>query len=958
VVRGLALYTGSFTPSTSPLALTQAAGTNIVALTGIPTNGNSVFFNGTTDYLTATSPTLSASWTIEFWMYCTLASTQQTIVSFNGGSFSGINIWRNTSNQLVVDDGVNGQSAWTGVTMPTNAWAHVAIVKNGATTTGYINGAVTGSHTFTPSSTGFINVGRYNAAPYYYYNGYLSNMRVVNGTAVYTSAFTPATSPLTAISGTSFLSFQGNTITETSNNLTITRAGNPTISQTQSPFGYSPILLTCQPPYATVIADNSLASNPITINGTARASSTWSPFGYSPSLLALQNSTLTDSALDYLTITAATTTVKPLAVSPFTPTASSISNYSSLTFSGSMYFDGTGDYLTFPINSPAMFLGINDFTIEAWIYPTTYTGANQVIISGQSDLASAAGSAFGMYISAATTTDCYAGSTAVSVTSPNPVKSQWSHVALVRSGTSLKTYLNGVQVGSASFASATTAVNNGATTYPGSIGGFSNGGTVLFTGYMSDVRIVKGAALYKANFFPGTSPATPAGTVPGTLTTYSSALLVNGTTGGVVDATRTVDLETVADAKMVQNSPYSGSYYSVYFSGSDSFSLTPGAFGANNFTIEFWTNTATTGQVFFNNWRWYNGLTPGSLAIFTDASNLLTVGIYTGGGSDYNAAPTTSAGISTSYTSYLGKWTHIAVVRSGANIYLFVNGVLSSSSALTSNTALNLEDRTTYTFGQWNSNSGGPAWGLVGNVSNFRIVKGTALYTSGFTPATTPLTAVSGTSLLTFQSNKFVDNSSGALALTLGGSPKVQPQNPFQVNAGVSYYFDGTGDYLVMPENTGLWYFGTGDFTIETWLYLGATNASTAYIVARSQHGVGSDWYFGTTSTNQLQFYMLTGGAGNTATSTGTLVLNTWNHIAVARSGTNVRLFINGVVDGTLTSFNGTLTSSYGPTVISNASNNTGSHYLTGYLADLRITKGYARYTAAFTPPTSPVIAR
>lgn len=103
---------------------------------------------------------------------------------------------------------------------------------------------------------------------------------------------------------------------------------------------------------------------------------------------------------------------------------------------------------------------------------------------------------------------------------------------------------------------------------------------------------------------------------------------------------------------------------------------------------------------------------------------------------------------------------------------------------------------------------------------------------------------------------------------------------------------------------------------------------------------------------------MLTGGAGNTATSTGTLVLNTWNHIAVARSGTTVRLFINGVIDGTLTSFTSALTSSYGPPVIANASNNTGSHLLTGYITDLRITRGLARYTATFTPPTSPVIPR
>jgi hypothetical protein len=939
VVRGLALYTGSFTPSTSPLALTQAAGTNIVALTGIPTNGNSVFFNGTTDYLTATSPTLSASWTIEFWMYCTLASTQQTIVSFNGGSFSGINIWRNTSNQLVVDDGVNGQSAWTGVTMPTNAWAHVAIVKNGATTTGYINGAVTGSHTFTPSSTGFINVGRYNAAPYYYYNGYLSNMRVVNGTAVYTSAFTPATSPLTAISGTSFLSFQGNTITETSNNLTITRSGNPTISQTQSPFGYSPILLTCQPPYATVIADNSLASNPITINGTARASSTWSPFGYSPSLLALQNSTLTDSALDYLTITAATTTVKPLAVSPFTPTASSISNYNSLVFSGSMYFDGTGDYLTMPFNSPAILLGNNDFTIEAWIYPTTYSGANQIIISGQSDLASAAGSGFGIYISAATTSDFYVGATAVSVTSPNPVKNQWSHVAVVRNGQSLTMYLNGVRVGFNSFASATSAVNNGTTTYAPSIGAFSNAGTVPFAGYMSDVRIVKGAALYKANFFPGTAPATPAGTVPGTLTTYSSALLVNGTTGGVVDATRTVDLETVGDAKVTPFSPYNGSYYSNLFDGGTSYftGTTAVAFpiGTETFTVEMWLNKS-------NAWNTGNQVllissTSSSFQLWVDASVPAIKVSFNGGATPLSYSTSSLA---------LGTWYHLAVVRSSSSFTMYVNGV----SVATGTDSGSFATPSSIIIGNFTS---GTTSGWNGYVSNLRIVRGAAVYTSNFTPSTTSLTAVAGTSLLTCQSNKFVDNSTNALTLTPTGTPKVVTQNPFAVNAGFSYYFDGTGDYLKSAASVQALALGSGDFTLEYWIY--PSSLAVQFTVIDFRGATSNVGFTDYVSTNG-KINLFQEGGTTYLTTTGSLVAGAWTHVAYVRSSGTIKVYFNGVADATTASNTTNWLAPNGVGVI--GVNYTLANYFTGYLADLRITRGLARYTATFTPPTSPAIAR
>ena len=198
-----------------------------------------ISFNGTSQYLTATSPNLSGTWTVEMWCYWTTGATQTTIVSFNNGSNSGINLWKNSSNQLVADDGVNGVVAMSTVTPTIGAWNHIAFVRVGTTTSGYVNGVLAGTTTYTPGTTSAVSVGRYNGSPFYYFPGYISNLRVVNGVAVYTSAFTPPQAILPAIAGTSLLlnvTDSTNFIRDNStNNYTVTNNGSATFTAT-GPF--------------------------------------------------------------------------------------------------------------------------------------------------------------------------------------------------------------------------------------------------------------------------------------------------------------------------------------------------------------------------------------------------------------------------------------------------------------------------------------------------------------------------------------------------------------------------------------------------------------------------------------------------------------------------------------------------------------------------------------------------
>jgi hypothetical protein len=193
------------------------------------------YFNGSS-YLTSSHPALNATFTIEAWIYRTSGSALQSIIFLNAGGNSGVIVYIDASNYLTVTDGSTGQSAFSNLTVPINSWTHIAVVRSGGTTTGYVNGTVAGSHTFTPSTVNAATIARYSAASPLYFPGYVSNVRVVNGTAVYTGAFTPSTVPLTAITNTSLLTCQSNRFIDNSSSpLTITASGSPQVTPF-SPF--------------------------------------------------------------------------------------------------------------------------------------------------------------------------------------------------------------------------------------------------------------------------------------------------------------------------------------------------------------------------------------------------------------------------------------------------------------------------------------------------------------------------------------------------------------------------------------------------------------------------------------------------------------------------------------------------------------------------------------------------
>jgi hypothetical protein len=163
-----------------------------------------------------------------------------------------------------------------------------------------------------------------------------------------------------------------------------------------------------------------------------------------------------------------------------------------------------------------------------------------------------------------------------------------------------------------------------------------------------------------------------------------------------------------------------------------------------------------------------------------------------------------------------------------------------------------------------------------------------------------------------------------------------------------SLAFDGTGDRLVGPPT--YLYDLAGDFTIECWLNLNSTSGTYIGIASYADSSGWYGWQLIKYNT-YIQFQFLSASAGvGTVTSSSTVTTGVWYHIAVVRSGSTITLYINGTSQGTSTS---TASYSSANSFIRVGEERTLGGQLNGYIDDLRITKGYARYTANFTAPTA-----
>lgn len=350
------------------------------------------------------------------------------------------------------------------------------------------------------------------------------------------------------------------------------------------------------------------------------------------------------------------------------------------------------------------------------------------------------------------------------------------------------------------------------------------------------------------------------------------------------------------------------------------------ALGSGNFTLECWVYNS---EVVAN--CGYAGVWANSYILYREGTSYK---FYYNGPS---GSPLTS-----SIAAVANTWTHLAVVRNGSTLTLYVNGV-SGASANISTTAFSGIGSGVFGIGANFQNPTSPAFPFTGYMASLRLVTGTAVYTSAFTPPTTPLTAISGTAFLCNFTNANSFDAAMRCDLETAGNAQVSTA---QAKFGTtSMAFDGSGDYLrVNTYDPSLFAFGTGDFTIEFWLRINTTAGLQFMYEGRG----GSD-----TPTIYMNGAALTYYTNGINAITGAnLSTGVWYHVALARSGTSTKMFLDGTQTGSTYTDSTNYTNIAGRPVFGIESG-LSLHSLNGYLDEMRVTKGVARYTANFTAPTA-----
>jgi hypothetical protein len=210
-------------------------------------------------------------------------------------------------------------------------------------------------------------------------------------------------------------------------------------------------------------------------------------------------------------------------------------------------------------------------------------------------------------------------------------------------------------------------------------------------------------------------------------------------------------------------------------------------------------------------------------------------------------------------------------------------------------------------------------------------------------------TTLLATAVDTSDNSSFTDSSTNALTLSPINAPTSSSFSPYR-SGGYSTYFDGNGDYLQNNDGTGAGEVGSGAFCIEAWVYK-ESNGSFDSICSLGT--AGNSYQFEAGNGGNLVQWETNNGA--VLTSTTTLNLNQWYHVAVSRdSSNNIRLYVDGTKEDQTTN-----TEDYrdaGPFEI--ARNRGATQEYHGYIRDLRIVVGDPVYTAdTITVPTGPLTA-
>ena len=461
---------------------------------------------------------------------------------------------------------------------------------------------------------------------------------------------------------------------------------------------------------------------------------------------------------------------------------------------GSVQFDGSGDYLSLSSSSDFAF-GTGDFTIEMWVYHTNLTGQ-------QTYFGDTYGSTAGVYTYKTSNNEISLYDSAQrSLSAVNLISANtWHHIAWTRQSGTLRAFINGSLVDSDTYDGNFTTTEY----YVGDTAGTSSG---AMSGHISNLRVLKGTALYTKNFTPPTRELT---VIPNTVllccqsTTRANeertgkTITVNGnavanelTPGLLTDRIRSGGSSSISGSVEFDGT---GDYLSL--SDSSDFDI-----GLNNqpFTWEVWFNmtspTSVTNNLGLNRGggvAGWNSTTGHQYQAFYYTDNKLYWQFWNG--------TTNVSVISDANLVAVGSWNHFAVTYDGTTTRGFLNGIQFSTTS-TSNYAKPSSSNITRIGTEASGSNFGNKF-----LSNIRVINGTALYTQNFIPPTRELKNLPGTVLLCCQNSKSATQEATGKTITVNGNATARNFTP-------SVGFDGTVtfDGVTKINSPNYFYLPTGN---------------------------------------------------------------------------------------------------------------------------------------------------
>ena len=399
-------------------------------------------------------------------------------------------------------------------------------------------------------------------------------------------------------------------------------------------------------------------------------------------------------------------------------------------YGGSFVFDNASDKVTSP-NSTDYAFGTGDFTVECWYYMNNTSSAMVFAENWTS------GTGWQLYHRSSDSKITWYVNSAAKLPSNNAgISNKWTHVAVCRTSGTTKIYLDGIENGSVS------DTTDYSTSQVFCIGSQQSNDSNHMDGYLQDVRVYKGVAKYTSNFIPASTNPDILPDSPSGVATKSKLKKI---TDGAVSFDGSGDALRVADHADLR-------------------------FGTGAFTIECF--------VYFNS---FDDTYPSIISKYTGGTASWIMRVKSNGKAIfYSAVSGGSNNESSTDPIKLKKWHHIAMVREGTGsnqAKMYVDGKL----VVTATDNTDYTDTQEVTIGAQNASNSNV---LNGFMSNVRIIKGTALYTSEFSPPTRALTNATNTKLLCCQS----PTSATAAAvipsgsITVAGNPTVTTFNPINTN--------------------------------------------------------------------------------------------------------------------------------------------------------------------------------